>query len=666
MPRLQPLSGFEPTETLPPVEVLIVGAGETAASTAKELVDAGMEVVCLERGAFQHISPDFAGNKMFDELKVELLRDMLPQGDDLYITFRDDPRKVAEKQDYHCRQGVGGAGEHWGGSAWRINEEGFKEKSKVVEGIYKGIDLSDILQKDGAAIADWPVTYEEVEPFYEKYEYEWGVGGRAGVLSADGTLDRSKAKIFDNRKLQNGQDTEEGGDIFQSVRRKPYPYPPLRDSQSNTVLRKAMLEMGLSSFHHPTAYTSRAWTSELGVKRAGCSYCCFCAGYGCWNGSKSTPLSAMLPYLQTRKNFKIRTGCDAFRVNTIEAANGMKMAKSVDYFDASGKVVRQPAHIVILAALVFQNVRILLNSGLDGNITGTEDVYVGKYYMTGGEQWEASVVFDKLVVNAFDGPLDQRRLTTHFDGENDAEFKLKELLPKGQFFLRGGAIGDSGQAIPLAILTSRRSSSLSFLSPNASTSNSLPILPPDMPGWGAEFKEYLSKAFIRRMSLGGGSEPLPYEDKYLDLDPTHKDSRGIPVCRVTHPLHENERRSSKFFYQKAHEILTQVARMNGGGRIYGHALPERQGPLQGHHEGGARMGSSPLKTVTNRYGQMWQVPNLFPVGGDLFPSKGTGWPTETITMISAWVGSAIAQKCVDLQNSENFRQTGPEARRHGA
>ena len=75
------------------------------------------------------------------------------------------------------------------------------------------------------------------------------------------------------------------------------------------------------------------------------------------------------------------------------------------------------------------------------------------------------------------------------------------------------------------------------------------------------------------------------------------------------------------------------------------------------------MGSSPDNSVTNRYGQMWQVPNLFPVGGSLFPSMSGHNPTQTIWMLSSWVGSAIAQKCVDFENSERLSQKGPRAKR---
>jgi gluconate 2-dehydrogenase alpha chain len=644
LPRLIPLSGFEPSTILPTVEVLIVGTGAAAMPLAKELVDTGFEVVCLERGPYQTIQSDFAPRKMFDELKIDIRKEMLPHGDDLYVTFRDDRRNVAKRSEYPMRKGVGGSNEHWGTGSWRFYEDDFELKSTVVDGLYKGIDLSAVLQNEGAAIQDWPGTYAEFEPFYEKVEYEMGVGGRAGVLSTDGTLNRSTAQTVDNRQLHNAPDTEEGGNIFEAVRHKPYPFPPLRDRQTDIVFRKAALEMGLSTFQMPSGITSRPWTSELGVERAGCSYCSFCSGYGCWNGSKTSPLSAVIPYLQEKRGFKIRPFSDAFRVNTIDAGNGLKMAKSVDYFDSNGAVVRQAAHIVVLAGYTFQNVRILLNSGIDGSFVSRDGVSVGKYFMNcvkdGGVQ--ANIVFDKIVLNGYDGPsAAQHRTCDHFNGENFAELKLRELLPKGQFFLRGAAIaGTSG--LPLQGL------------PN--------LLPPSMPKWGATYKEYVRRAFNQYLSVHFIQEPLPYEDKFVDLDPTYKDSRGIPVCRVTNPAHENERRMASFMAQKGEEILRQAARMFGGGTVWSRDLVEMVG-VHTHDTGGTRMGSHPARSTTNRYGQMWQVPNLFPVGGSLFPSMSGHNPTETIWMLSSWVGSAIAQKCVDLESSGKFRQIGPEAHR---
>ncbi len=641
MSRLLPLNGFEPSQILPPVEVLVVGTGAAAAPLAKELVDTGFQVVCLERGPFQRIKPDFAGHNMFDELKIAYRRDMQPQGKDLYVTFRDDLKKKATPRPYRMRVGVGGSIEHWAGQAWRFYEEDFALRAQVIEDRYRDLDLSDLLENEGASVQDWPLTYKEVEPFYEKIEYEVGVGGRPGVLSTNGTLDRSQARLFDSRKLGRGQDTEQGGNIFESVRRKGYPFPPLRDNQIDITFRNTMREMGLSSFHVPTAITNEPWTSELGVDRAGCSYCVFCAGYGCWNGSKSSTLSAFLPYLEKKNNFSVRTFCDVFRVNTKDAGKGRKLATSVDYFDASGTVVRQPARIVILAAYPFQTTRILLNSGIDGNLTESDEVLVGKYFMNRQEGATANVAFDNHVLNGYSGPAVQRRGCEHFNGENFSEIKLKELLPKGQFFLRGAFIGSPSQWLPILV------------------SN---MTPPNIPSWGTNYKEYLRKGFSRFMGLQLLVEPLPYEDKQLDLDPTHRDRHGIPICRITNPPHENERRMVQFIGQKGQEILTQATRLFGGGQVWGESSV-RMTHMMTHDTGGTRMGSSPDNSVTNRYGQMWQVPNLFPVGGSLFPSMSGHNPTQTIWMLSSWVGSAIAQKCVDFENSERLSQKGPQAKR---
>jgi len=641
MSRLLPLTGFEPSQILSPVEVLVVGTGAAAAPLAKELVDTGFQVVCLERGPFQRINPDFAGRNMFDELKIAYRRDMQPQGRDLYVTFRDDLKKKATPRPYRMRVGVGGSIEHWAGQSWRFYEEDFALRSQVIEDRYRDLDLSDLLKNEGASVQDWPLTYKEVEPFYEKIEYEVGVGGRPGVLSTNGTLDRSQARLFDSRKLGRGQDTEQGGNIFEAVRRKGYPFPPLRDNQIDITFRNTIREMGLSSFHVPTAITNETWTSELGVDRAGCSYCVFCAGYGCWNGSKSSTLSAFLPYLEKKNNFSVRTFCDVFRVNTKDAGKGRKLATSVDYFDASGTVVRQPARIVILAAYPFQTTRILLNSGIDGNLTKSDEVLVGKYFMNRQEGATANVAFDSHVLNGYGGPAVQRRGCEHFNGENFSEIKLKELLPKGQFFLRGAFIGSPSQWLPILV------------------SN---MTPPNIPSWGTDYKEYLRKGFSRFMGLQLLVEPLPYEDKQLDLDPTHKDRHGIPICRITNPPHENERRMVQFIGQKGQEILTQATRLFGGGQVWGESSV-RMAHMMTHDTGGTRMGSSPDNSVTNRYGQMWQVPNLFPVGGSLFPSMSGHNPTQTIWMLSSWVGSAIAQKCVDFENSERLSQKGPQAKR---
>ena len=65
----------------------------------------------------------------------------------------------------------------------------------------------------------------------------------------------------------------------------------------------------------------------------------------------------------------------------------------------------------------------------------------------------------------------------------------------------------------------------------------------------------------------------------------------------------------------------------------------------GHHEGGTRMGSDPKNSVVNRYGQTWDVPNLFVIGSSTFPSMGCGFnPTLTIQALAYMSADAIVNR----------------------
>jgi gluconate 2-dehydrogenase alpha chain len=581
---------------LPKVDVVIVGCGTAAGPLMVELVQAGRRVVVLEKGLYRRTDPDFVVASL-DTLRWAVRREMVPTFDELAFTFRRTPDRDAVPASYMMPLTVGGASVHWSGQSWRFYEDDFKLKTAMEEKYGKVGGLLDYLKEDGVALADWPITYADAEPFYEKVEYYIGIGGWAGNI---------------NGQIRPVNPNE--GNPFEAPRKKDYPFRPLRDNATNLIFRKGCLELGYKPFHVPQAITTVPWTSAYGVRRAACTHCSFCTWHGCWNGSKSSTLVALLPVVEGKPNFELRTESDVFKINV---QNGR--AVSVDYFDPNGQVQTQPADMIILAAYSYQTVRLLLHSGISGG------GQVGKYFMNRAGP-SAHAIFENIFLNGYNGPSVQRQGIDEFNGENAAEEKLK--LPKDEFFIRGAFIGSPSQRNPLQTYNT---------------------IPPNTPRWGKEYKDYLRKYLNRFISLQLLSEPMPYEDSFLDLDPTAKDARGMPAIRVTRNVKRNEQRMARFIFRKGAEIL----RAAGAARVWGSDTVTPVASMT-HDTGGCRMGTDRSNSVTNRYGQMWDVPNLFVSGGALFPTMSGKNPTQTIWMLGYWIADAIVKNKVNLTDSTKY------------
>src|SRR5690606_4535673 len=124
-------------------------------------------------------------------------------------------------------------------------------------------------------------------------------------------------------------------------------------------------------------------TSDYGIKRAACTYCAFCTWHGCWNGSKSSTLVSLLPVAEATGNFELRPNSQVLKIN-YEGSRAI----SVDYLDlVTGEHHVQPGEMFFLGAYSFQNVRLLLYSGID---SGGQ---VGKYFINRVEP-SVSAIFD--------------------------------------------------------------------------------------------------------------------------------------------------------------------------------------------------------------------------------------------------------------------------------
>jgi len=322
MQEPRPSARFRPSDI---VDFVIVGSGAAGGIIAKELSTAGFSVVVLEQGprltesAFDHDEfGTLLGSKHQNDPATQ------PQ------TFRASPDEKTKKQlALQYGRLVGGSNAHFTANVWRLRPSDFNEASK----------LGPIA---GTGFMDWPITYDDLEPYYTKVDWEMGVSGVPGP--------------FDPR------------------RSKPYPMPPLPVKSSGVLMDRAAQKLGLHSQPAPMAINSQFYNG-----RPACQHCGFCLFFMCEFRSKSTSMVTMLPIAEATGKCEIRPDSYVARVEV--GRDGR--ATGVSYFDAQKRMQLQRAKAVVVCANGGETPRLLLNSATPRfpNGLANSSGVVGKHLM---------------------------------------------------------------------------------------------------------------------------------------------------------------------------------------------------------------------------------------------------------------------------------------------
>jgi gluconate 2-dehydrogenase alpha chain len=577
------------------VDVVIVGGGWTGLLMAKELAaDSARSIVALERGPARRTS-DYIDD--MDELDYAIRLQMMQDIRHETVTFRhgvkDRALPVRQYGSFLPGTGTGGGGEHWSGISYRYLPEAFPLLSRLRE------RYGEKRLPEGHALQDWPVSYDELEPYYWRAEQMLGLSGRAGNLNG--------------RKI-------EGGNIFEGPRSHEYPTPPMKKPYLAALFDEATRKMGYHPHPLPAATTSQSYRNPDGVQRSGCVYCGYCERYGCMIGAKAQPTNTLMPVLGKRRNFSLRNGCWARRV-VMEGGQ----ARGVIYVEAGGEEVFQPAGVVILASWSLNNTRLLLLSGIgEPYDPQTGKGQVGRN-LTHQVSIPAAMAFFEKPLNRFIGAGSAGVSIADYDGEQLDHAKLD--------FLGGGIIYTVCYGFrPMA---------------------NFGVVPPSVKAtWGSEWKKAALDAYDRTGRISFYGEHFSYRGHYMDLDPTYRDRHGDPLIRMTMDWTDNERRMAEFMSGKAGEI----ARAMGAREIAPFPGMKRYDAIRyqsTHIQGGAVMGKSPGDSVVNSYHQHWQASNLFVLGASAWPQNPSVNPTLTAL--------ALTYRAADAIGKRYFRRPGPLA-----
>jgi choline dehydrogenase-like flavoprotein len=465
------------------VDAVVVGSGAGGAPVALTLARAGYRVVVLEKGPAYDVR-DFIN----DEIATTRRDFFLPYTTDEPHVKVDEHGHASKTNEGWTACCVGGGTVHMSGFTYRLHPEDFKLRTLLGE-------------IPGSTLADWPISFEELLPYYERAEVELGISG-------------------DARK-----------NPFETFRR-PLPLPPLPESGFAALVDEACVKLGL----HPYP-TARAILSRAFAGRARCQLEFFCASYGCHSGAKSSTLAAIIPRAIATGRCQVRPLSMAHTVET--DASGR--ATGVRYFDAArGGERRIGAAVVVLACSPIETARLLLASRSPAHPDGLAN--------------ESGLVGRNLILSGFgEGeaqfPRSDPRIAAIDPGQPFVNRSVQDLylLERDSASPRKG--GTLNFLFPHAnpIYTAER----------IATFGSRLV-------WGKELKDGLRRVGreVRELTFEVFSETLPVADSRVTLDPSQRDRFGLRVARFEVKAHPIDAGVSKVIVDKGIEVLRAMGGQN--------------------------------------------------------------------------------------------------------
>ena len=538
-------------------DVCVIGSGAGGGPVALTLAEAGYSVVVLEKG------PWLTGQDFYkDELACCRRSVYTPQLEDEQHVIEDlyDGEWVGEATsesgwDFWNGNCVGGSSNFMSGFFYRLKAEDFRL-------------LSEFGPIDGANVADWPISYQDLEPWYALVEKEVGVSGR--VVDHPFAEPRSTAD---------------------------FPLPPTQEHPVVARIDSACNKLGL----HPLP-TPRAILPAAKGERGGCSYSGYCGSYGCSTGAKGGARAALLNRAVASGHCEIRPHAKVHKL--ISDTKGKVVA--AHYFDADSRTRVVDAKIFVVACQAIETSRLLLSSsgpkhaqGL-GNSSGQ----VGKnlLFSAGGSGT---------------GDLEYAGLS-----DNDAA----ALKTRGPFVNRG--LQDWYYIDDKAFGGRAKGGTVDFLlrHPNPiGKALSEKWGEDDRLVWGRPLQQRLKSLFTDSQYLRYEifCDWLPTDNCFVSLDSEVRDKWNTPVAKVRIGYHQHDLKVGHYINERTLKVMQAMGARNIRSSVSG-------SPPQNLVAGGCRFGDDPATSVLNADCRVHNVENLYVTDGSFMPTGGSVPYTWTI------------------------------------
>ncbi|MGI8460238.1 MAG: GMC family oxidoreductase [Solirubrobacterales bacterium] len=565
-----------------PGDAIVIGSGAAGSVAAWELARKGWSVTVLERGRKMRKG---IGKRPSAKLGTRYGSDEIKAGrnfgfpDPLLEPYTGRTR--GEASDGVARSATGALGQlgaavggttlHYNAKFPRFWRQDFSQ-------------LSDLGPVDGAQVADWPISYGDLAPFYDRVERRVGVQGDSNAMPAR---------------------TRE-----QSPRKRNFAMGPNPITYASQLLAEGARRSGYTAYPQPAAVNSRTFDG-----RPACVSCGLCSGFGCPINARGDALVSWLnPAIQSGK---VRVISRAF-VHRVSTSRDGRRATEVRFVDSRGRKRRVSGDIVVLAGSPINTARLLLMSASPAHPQGLGN---------GSDQVGRNMMFHNftLATAAYGTDIHPNRAQSNSLQLDDliGPFTGSEVSSLGVPYIKGGLV-QVGGALPLM------TEAFTYAGFGAS---------------GTDHKQLMRVGLLHQGIAGSQlvHEDLPQAENRVDLDPDVRDHHGFPAARITYSPHAHEKAAAQFLGPRL-EAFHAAAPGAVGSAIVPYPLINAGATATAHLAGTARMGTDPGASVCEPSGRLHEVENVFVADASTFPTFPGFNPTNTIMANALRVARGIAKE----------------------
>ena len=537
-------------------DVVIIGSGASGGAVAYTLCKAGYKVAVLEKGRLLR-REEFSK----DELAY-CRRDLVtPNLFDEYHTIEEkvDGNWVATptyESGWSFWNGniVGGSSNLMSGMFHRLHPDDFRLKSKYGE-------------IKGANIEDWPISYDDLEPYYTLAEELVGISGH-----------HVPHRYEPKRSTPN------------------FSQAPTKENAVVKLLDKSCKNLGFTPLVTPRALLS---TDSNG--RKACYYSNLCGSYGCSSGAKGSAREALINPALATGNLTLLSNSHVKKLQS-DSQDKVHAALVVDTITGKERYIK--GKIFVVAAQANESARLLLNSSnqYHPNGLGNSSGELGKNLLfSGGGAGQGELHKESLKEIKFEDLM----TTGLFVNRSILDWYFIDHWWEGKF--KGGSVEFMFEHQNL-ISRARKDN--------------------EVKGklvWGKALGERVKKRLQEQKSIRFEifNDWLPNDDCFVSLDPTHKDKYGMPVGKLRVEGHPQDIKVGKYIAKKCEKILVEM----GAKEVYSSVSAS---PSSNLVAGGCRFGNDPKRSVLNKYCQSHDVKNLFVADASFMPTGGSVAYTWTI------------------------------------